>query len=130
MRKITLISCIGLGLFIAVMLVSNPPTASGSKNAQPAVTGTSLPDSVLKFVQKTCMDCHSADGNFLAKGKVNFSVWDNYDQAKKADKAGAICKELTKGGMPTGKWRKNNPDKVPTKADIDMMCRWAVSLQK
>jgi hypothetical protein len=130
MKKIALITLIGMSVLFALVLVFNPQTAAGSKNPVPEGTGAALPDSVLKFVQKTCMDCHADDGNFLAKGKVNFSSWEKYSVEKQQDKAISICKELTKGGMPTGKWLKNNPDKVPTKADIEMMCRWADSLRK
>jgi hypothetical protein len=129
MKRVALLSLMTMGAFFAIVLLFNPQTVSGSRNPAPA-PGTALPDSVLKFVQKTCMDCHADDGNFMAKGKVNFSGWAAYDAEKQASKAKAICKELTKSAMPPGKWRKNNPDKVPTQADVDMVCRWANSLQK
>ena len=130
MKKIALISLLTMSVSLVLVLLFNPQTVSGSKNAMPASPGTALPDSVLKFVQKTCMDCHADDGNFMAKGKVNFAVWETYDAKKQADKAIAICKEISKSAMPPGKWRKNNPDRVPAQADIDMVCRWANSLQK
>jgi hypothetical protein len=66
----------------------------------------------------------------MAKGKVNFSKWSTYDAEKQSKKANAICKELTKGDMPPKKWRANNPNDVPTQAEVDMICRWAKSLQK
>jgi len=130
MKKIALLSIISVSVLFACILLLNPQTVSGSKNPLPAGQGTALPDSILKFVQKTCMDCHADDGNFMAKGKVNFSEFDKYDAAKQADKAKAMCKVLTKSAMPPGKWRKNNPDRVPTQASVDMVCRWANSLQK
>ena len=64
----------------------------------------------------------------LARVANGTHPWLNKEKQK--EKAVSICKELTKHGMPTGKWCKNNPDKVPVQADIDMMCRWALSLQK
>ena len=130
MKKIALLSLITMSVIFAFMLVLNPQTVIGSKKPVPAGPGTALPDSVLKFVQKTCMDCHADDGNFMAKGKVNFSTWDTYSAEKQMDKSKAICKALTKSDMPPSKWRKNNPANVPTPAEIDMVCRWANSLQK
>ena len=130
MKKIALISLISMSVMFAIVLLFNPQTVIGSKKPVPASPGTALPDSVLKFVQKTCMDCHADDGNFMAKGKVNFSTWDTYTDEKQADKAKAICKALTKKSMPPSKWCKNNTANVPTQADIDMVCRWATSLQK
>jgi hypothetical protein len=129
MKKIALFSLVTMGVLLAVVLFINPQTVQGS--GKPAAEpGTALPDSVLKFVQKACMDCHADDGNFMAKGKVNFSTWASYDAEKQAKKANAMCKELTKSAMPPKKWRANNPNDVPTQAQVDMICRWAKSLQK
>jgi hypothetical protein len=130
MKKIAFILFLAIGILVAFIMVMNPQTVSGSKKSAPDVQGTALPDSVLKFVQKACMDCHADDGNFMAKGKINFSVWSTYDAEKQMKKAGAICKELTKGAMPPKKWRSSNPADVPTQAQVDMVCRWANSLQK
>jgi hypothetical protein len=130
MKKIALISLIAMSVVFAIVLLVNPKTATGSGSPNPAGPGTELPDSVMKFVQKTCMDCHADDGNGMAKGKVNFSKWSTYDADKQAKKAEAICKELTKSAMPPKKWRANNPNDVPTQAQVDMVCRWAKSLKK
>jgi len=105
-------------------------SAIGSKKPISAGPGIALPDSIQKMVKRACMDCHADDGNFMAKGKVNFSVWDKYDAEKQAGKAKAICKVLTKGSMPQKKWCTNNPKDVPTQAEKDMVCRWANGLQK
>ncbi|MEI6683636.1 MAG: heme-binding domain-containing protein [Bacteroidota bacterium] len=129
MKKIALVAFISLSVLFSIALVFNPRKAVGSKETRNAGVSMPLPDSVLQFVKKTCMDCHADDGNFMAKGKLNFSVWDKYNVEKQQEKSKQICKELTKKSMPTGKWRKNNPDKLPTQADIDMMCRWANNLQ-
>jgi hypothetical protein len=130
MKRIALFTLISLGVLIAVVLVMNPREAFSSKKPMPAGPGTELSDSVQKFVQKACMDCHADDGSSMARGKVNFSKWNTYDAEKQSKKANAICKELTKGDMPPKKWRANNPNDVPTQAEVDMICRWAKSLQK
>lgn len=89
-----------------------------------------LPDSVMKIVQKACLDCHGADGNGMAKSHVNFGAWTSYDAKKQAGKAEDIYKEVSKGKMPPGKWRKNNPDNIPNQADIDLLKNWAAALNK
>ena len=130
MKKIALLSIVTMSIVIAIVLVFNPQTATGSKKTNVAGPGIAMPDSIHKMVQRACMDCHADDGNFMAKGKVNFSVWDKYDSDKQASKAQAICKVLTKGSMPQKKWCVNNPNDVPTQAEKDMVCKWANSLQK
>lgn len=115
---------------LAIFIVLNPSPATGSGKASSSGPGTSLPDSVYKVVQKACMDCHSDDGSGMARGKVNFSQWQSYDQEKQMKKAADICKELTKSGMPPKKWRANNPNDIPTQAETDMICKWAKSLEK
>jgi hypothetical protein len=130
MKKIAFFAVIAISILFASALIFSPQAATGSKQPVPAGPGTELPDSVLKFVQRACMDCHADDGNGMAKGKVNFSKWNTYDAEKQLKKASAICKELTKSGMPPKKWRGNNPNDIPTKAEVDMVCRWANGLPK
>ncbi|MFZ4522868.1 MAG: heme-binding domain-containing protein [Bacteroidales bacterium] len=130
MKKIAFVSLVALSALFVFVLVMNPQTVNGSKKNTTAGPGTALPDSVNKIIQRACMDCHSDDGNFMAKGKVNFSGWDKYDSEKQFNKANTICKELTKSAMPPKKWRANNPSDVPTQAEVDLICKWAKSLQK
>jgi hypothetical protein len=130
MKKTAFYCFFALSIALVAVLTIHPINATGSRSPLQAGPGTTLPDSVRKFVQKVCMDCHADDGNFMAKGKINFSGWDKYDSAKQVSKANAMCKELTKSAMPPKKWRANNPDNIPTKAEVDMICRWANSLKK
>jgi mono/diheme cytochrome c family protein len=116
--------------FITAMILFNPNPATGSGKPRPAGPGVAIPDSVNKIFQKACMDCHADDGSAMARGKVNFSQWEKYDAGKQAKKAEDICKELTKSGMPPKKWRANNPDEVPTPAEVEMVCKWAKTFQK
>ena len=104
---------------------ANASVSSGSNQENPA-----LPDSVMKIIQKACMDCHGADGNGMAKSHVNFAAWTSYDLKKQAGKAEDIYKKVAKGAMPPGKWRKSNPDNIPTQADIDLLKNWANALNK
>jgi hypothetical protein len=42
----------------------------------------------------------------------------------------AICEMITKGKMPKKKYVSKNPDKVLTKAEIDLICKWATEESK
>ena len=129
MKRIAFISVVAMSILLAFVLVFNPQTVNGSRKPL-AGPGTALPDSIHKMVKRACMDCHADDGNFMAKGKINFSTWEKYDADKQASKAQAMCKVLTKGSMPQKKWCENNPKDVPTQAEKDMVCKWANSLKK
>ena len=89
-----------------------------------------IPDSVWTVVQKSCYDCHSNDGNSMAKSKVNFDGWNNYSSDKQLSKAKDMCKMLQKGKMPPAKYRNNNPEAVPTETDITRICNWVNQLGK
>jgi hypothetical protein len=130
MKRITIYAIITTSIFLAILMVLSPRSVVGSKSTKAAGPGTELADSIQKFVQRACMDCHADDGNSMARGKVNFSKWASYDAEKQAKKANAICKQLSKSSMPPKKWRTNNPKDVPTQAEVDMVCRWSKSLQK
>ena len=130
MKKAVIFSFVAVSMPLVIILVFNPRPVSGKGNPAPASPATAMPDSVKNVIQKAYMDCHSNSGSFLAKGKVNFSIWETYDADKQAGKAKAICKELGSGSMPPGKWRKNNPGAVPTQAQVDMICHWANNLLK
>ncbi|MBE0648080.1 MAG: heme-binding domain-containing protein [Bacteroidales bacterium] len=89
-----------------------------------------ITDSVWTIVQKSCYDCHANDGNAMAKSKLNFDNWENYSSDKQTAKAQDMCDEISKGKMPPSKYRKNNPEAVPTEADATVICNWAKTLEK
>jgi mono/diheme cytochrome c family protein len=119
-----------LGVFIALIfflsLAFRPVSASGSAKFNEG--NPELPDSVAKIIQKACLDCHGDNGNGMAKSHVNFGKWNTYDAKKQAGKAYDISKVLSKGSMPPGKWRKNNPDNIPAQAEVDIIKNWAKAL--
>lgn len=105
-----------------------PRLVSGSKIG--SAPDSSLPDSIMKIVQKSCIKCHSNNGSAMAKMKVNFDSWDSYGDKKQSSKAKNICDELTKGKMPPKGYRESNPNAVPTDKEIKTICAWAASFQK
>ncbi len=122
-----------LATFVIALVASitfMPSKANSSGPLKKALPSASMPDSVHKIFEKSCMDCHATGGNGMAEGRVNFSKWDTYKPEKQADKAKAICKVMTKGSMPPKGFCKSHPDAVPTQAGINVICKWAESLNK
>ena len=117
---------VSLAVIFFLALAFRPVNVSGSVKYSEG--NPELPDSVMKVFQKACMDCHGQDGSSMAKMHLNISSWNTYDIKKQAGKAFDISKELSKGSMPPGKWRKSNPDNIPTQAEVGLIKNWAKSL--
>jgi hypothetical protein len=92
-------------------------------------TAASIPEDVNKIFTTSCTPCHFAGGKTRAQWMVNFSKWTNYSSSKGAKKASMICYTLTKGKMPPKKVRKEMPEIVPTKEQLDLICKWSESLK-
>ncbi len=90
---------------------------------------SSIPDSLNKIFQRSCLMCHGNKGELLSKSLLNFDKWQDYSESKKIDRAGMICKMLTKGDMPPKSIRDSKPELVPTKAQIDQVCKWSELLK-
>ena len=130
MKKVFALPLLVIGFIFGLTLLLTPQQVSGSMKRSQGAPATAMPDSVMKIVKRACMDCHADDGNGMARMHINFSKWDTYKPEQQADKAKDMCKELTKGGMPTKGWKKKNADLVPTQAEIDVICRWSAALNK
>ena len=89
----------------------------------------SIPENVMKIAQKSCGKCHTKPGETLALKKVNLGEWDKLSPEKQADKAQKMCDMVTKEKMPPNKFRKSNPNDIPTKEEIAVICEWAESLK-
>jgi hypothetical protein len=130
MKKIFAVAVSVLTIAIIVTMIAMPSRAISSSNpSNPSMT-SSIPDSVSKIIEKSCFPCHSAPGNGMAMSHLNFDKWETYKPEKQADKAKSMCKQVTKGSMPTKSFRNNNPDKVPTPAEVQVICNWANSFPK
>ena len=131
---------IGIGLIVALVLVqfipvarSNPPersTAIAPSNAQAAL-------------QRACYNCHSnetvwpwyskiAPVAFLivrdvteGRREVNFSLWDQYDDQRKARKKKDIIKEVERGDMPPWYYTPLHPDAKLSPSDRELIINWA-----
>lgn len=126
----------GAFLIIAAIFMGfiNPLPARMLNQAEP-LSGFSadsiFPDSVSMVIERSCFDCHSdRSGNFAAKGKLNFTNWNEYTPAKKVSKMEAICEEITGGKMPKKSYISKNPDKALSQAEIGLICKWAADETK
>ena len=88
-----------------------------------------IPESINKIFQTSCFTCHGSNGKMLPMAKLNFSKWVEYGAVKEAEKAAKICSVLTEGLMPPKSVRKSNPELIPTKDQIRLICNWAESLK-
>ena len=109
-----------------IAMLANIRIASGqSEKNQPFP----IPENINKIFKTSCMQCHGSDGGRLPKSKLNFSRWAGYGAAKEAEKALLICSTLRKGKMPPKSVRDSNPELIPTKEQVDLICKWAESLK-
>jgi len=128
MKKAELSFVLAFGIIFILAFSFRSENVSGSKIGFSG--SSSLPDSIMKIVQNSCMACHANDGNSMAKMHVNFDNWEAYGDKKQSSKAQAMCNMLTKRKMPPKSFRESNPDAVPTDKEIKTICAWAESFNK
>jgi hypothetical protein len=114
-------------LIFAVCIV-NPLRAQTTQKS--ADTLKSIPADVMSVLKKSCFGCHAEPGKSTAMLHLNFTKWDEYSAEKQASKAKDMCSEVTKDKMPPKKFRENNPEAIPTKEEMKILCEWAEMMQK
>jgi heme-binding protein len=131
-----------IAIFLVVALVamqfipverSNP-----SDRGQPAA-----PPEVETILRRACYDCHSnetrwhwyarvAPISFLlardvreGRRELNFSIWDRYEQRRKARKLKEIVKEVEAGDMPPWYYIPVHSDAKLSQGDREAIVKWA-----
>ncbi len=89
----------------------------------------SLSPEISKIVTASCMPCHSKDGGFKSRFKLNFTDWAKYSPEKQKAKAERMYSRLDKGEMPPKKAREAKPETIPTREQIETIKKWAESLK-
>jgi hypothetical protein len=117
-------------LALLIILYQGKPLRAVNQDKPKTTASTSIPDSINKIFNHSCVSCHSSGGNVMAQTKLNFNKWDRYKAKKKASKAEDICRMLVKEKMPPKSVRESKPETIPTKAQIKSVCLWAVSLKQ
>ncbi len=117
-------------VFISIIvLFILPAKISGQNPAKPEDTNT-LPENLKMVFQHSCTPCHWAGGGFKSTFHVNFSKWPGYRPEKQAAKAKKICSILQNDDMPPASAREKKPDIVPTKEQVDAICKWSATLNQ
>jgi hypothetical protein len=114
-------------LFFLILFLSEKSTG---QSANKSAGISSIPESVQKIFDKSCISCHADGGKMLAMNHVNFSKWEKYTPEKKASKASDICKMVSSGKMPPKSFRESKPDLIPTSDQIKNICSWSESFPK
>jgi hypothetical protein len=118
------------GIMVFIMVVSGPFFLNFSVSAQDnSKMFPSLPAEVNKIVSFSCIPCHTSTGGLISRSKLNFTEWAGYSQEKQKDKAEKIYSVLKKEKMPPKDARETRPEIIPTDAQIDILKKWADSLQ-
>ncbi|MBN1198361.1 MAG: heme-binding domain-containing protein [Bacteroidales bacterium] len=117
-----IIAFVGILVLFAAFIKPTDPVPSNAPKG--------IPDSVWQVISKCCLDCHATDGNGMARANVDFDKWDSYTPDKQLAKAQDICNELQQGKMPPSKYRKNNPEGVPTESETARVCNWVRQMEK
>jgi hypothetical protein len=127
MKKVhlSLIAMFMLALIAELVFISFK-AVSQKKTTQ---TANVIPGNVAKILSNSCTACHNDGGKVLAMSMWNFSSWDKYSAKKQSRKASSMCNAITKGKMPPASIKKVTPDKIPTAAQIEIVCKWANSLK-
>jgi hypothetical protein len=128
MKKIHFIYHALFVLSVATVLVISPLKAVSQQSAQPK--SSSIPDDVDKILGKSCIGCHDTNGKKMAAFMWSYSSWDKYSPKKQARKSKAMCNAITKEKMPPKPARKEHPEKIPTAAQIETLCKWSASLRQ
>jgi hypothetical protein len=88
-----------------------------------------IPENISTIFQTSCMPCHGSKGSKVSTSKVNFSAWSDYEAPKEAEIASLVCSSVSKGTMPPRSIRYSKPETIPTKEQIDLICKWAESFK-
>ena len=115
-------------LFFSLLLVSGLFILNFSAYSQESSKESpALPDNVNKIVTASCISCHSSNGRFLARLKLNFTNWRQYSVETQKVKASKMSAMLNKGAMPPKSEREIHPEKIPTREQIDIIKKWSES---
>jgi hypothetical protein len=111
---------------LIIAILANLVIASGQTGKEQQFP---IPEDISKIFQTSCMPCHGNDGGRFPTSRLKFSRWAGYGAAKQEEKAVQICSEVRKGKMPPKSVRESNPELIPSKEQVDLICKWAESIK-
>ena len=132
-KKIFMVLVIALLAMQFIPVERSNPTEKGQVVAPPQVE---------TILRRACYDCHSnetrwpwyarvAPISFLlardvreGRRELNFSIWDRYEQRRKARKLKEIIKEVEEGDMPPWYYVPVHPDAKLSRGDRETIVKW------
>jgi hypothetical protein len=117
---------------------ANPPIVE----AETLEFSAQVPEDVEKILARSCNDCHTNRTNypwysnvtpfnfFLAhhieegRAQLNFSVWNQYETARKRRKLNEICGQVEEGLMPLPSYLWIHRDARLSEDDVKTLCGW------
>ena len=131
---------IGVFLIAALIVAQFVPVA---RTNPPERGKPAAPADVQALFQRSCYDCHSnetawpwyaqiAPASFLiandvkeGRKELNFSLWDQYNEARKAKKKKDIAKEVGEGDMPLWYYTPLHANAKLSDVERELIVKWA-----
>jgi len=131
---------IGVGLIALLVVLQFVPVERANPPERGEPPG---PAEVRALLRRSCFDCHSHETQWPwyaqiapvslliardvknGRKEVNFSLWEKYNERRKARKLKEIAKEVSKGDMPLFYYLPLHPDAKLSAAERELIIRWA-----
>ncbi len=143
MKKILKIVVIALFIgFIGIQFVRPEKTNPPINPAETMQATMQVPENVQSIFKRSCNDCHSHETVYPfysniapiswqvvdhineGRRKLNFSVWNTYDDKKKKRKFEGICEEMQSGEMPMSQYTLIHREAIISADDTKTVCDW------
>ncbi len=130
----------GVVLSVALVAIQFFPV---SRTNPPAESDVSISPELKVAFKRACYDCHSNEtvwpwysriaptafliANDVKQGRreLNFSLWDQYNEKRKARKLKEIVKQVETGKMPQWYYVLMHPDAKLSASDRELILKWA-----
>jgi hypothetical protein len=124
MKKVIPIILVGFAL-LALILSFSRLESKPAQNEPQEKQEMMFPEEISQMLQNSCNDCHiSESSNLKAKGKLNFSKWDDMSDSKKVGKLESIAEEVRDDKMPPSRYLDKNPGAALTKEQKEAIIKW------
>ncbi|MBV9216959.1 MAG: heme-binding domain-containing protein [Acidobacteria bacterium] len=149
MKKALKITVIVLAVaFIVLQFFRIDTTAPVTNPADTLAATTDVPPDISLILGRSCDDCHTNNTrypwyaqiqptawflkNHIDDGRrhLNFSIWNSYDDKKKAKKLDEVCEEVQSGEMPLPSYLWIHHDAVLNEGEKKALCAWSQEAAK
>jgi Haem-binding domain len=141
-KKLKIVLLVLFVIFLAAQFFRPDRTTAPIVQAETLEATVAVPENVAVVLKRSCNDCHTnetrypwysevvpaswllADHINEGRQKLNFSVWNTYDNTKKRRKMDQICDQITDGEMPQYQYLWIHRDAHLTDEDKKVLCDW------